>query len=104
MIKLKSKLEANNFGGIIIKKGLNVVSNDIYFNVLLKNKTYLNFEQRGYIENIAGESEAPPPQKIPDFTSMPYKDLKAYVIAHNIEVASMKKADILQVLGIKKRG
>lgn len=103
MIKVKSKLENNIFDGVLIKKGYNIIENNVYFNVLEKNPTFTSFKAKGFIKDIAGECEVKKECKTeekPDFASMSYADLKKYVKDNNIEVESMKKDDIYKALGI----
>ncbi len=104
MLKIYSKLEDNNFSGVIIKKGLNCIPDKIGKKLILLDKAFKNFVEKGFIKieakdqnpkkaNKASVQEAPL-----DFNSMTQPELKSYVLKNNIEVPSFKKADILSVL------
>lgn len=100
MIKLISKLEANIFDNVLLKKGINVIS-EAAFNQLKKNKTFLNFFDAGFITHIVAEKIKEAKTEIrekPDFSKFSYEDLKKYVKENNIKVSSMKKTDLLAAL------
>lgn len=102
MIKLKSKLENNIIDGVLIKKGLNHIE-DTVFDKLKQNKTFIKFLELGFISNLLLKKVKEVKTEInnkPDFASMSYEDLKKYVKDNRIEVKSMKKADILEALGV----
>lgn len=95
-----SMLEDNIFSGILVKKGLNNLS-DKQYNVLTSSRHFQAACVKGFIRQITPVS--PEVKKavsaiIPDFDTMSYEELKKYVKENNIEVPSMKKADILKTL------
>ena len=90
-MKLISKLENNVIAGVLIKKGKNEIEDAVY-NTLCKDKHFARFVKNGYIVKETGDK---PENK---FESMTYDELKQYVKDNNIEVPSLKKADILKVL------
>lgn len=95
-----SMLEDNIFSGILVKKGLNNLS-DKQYNVLTSSRHFLAACAKGFIRQITPVS--PEVKKavsaiMPDFDTMSYHELKKYVKENNIEVPSMKKADILKTL------
>lgn len=97
MIKIKSKLENNIFGGIELKKGVHSYTNsefarmnfdkDFRKHILVKNIEIFNLKP---VETAKEEK--------PDFAKMPYRELVAYVRANKIKTKSMKLADILEAL------
>ena len=100
MKTITSFLEKNIFNGITIKKGLNNLT-DSQFKKAMQNKAFAAFVDRGLIREITAKT--PDEKRVvasvkPDFDTMAYAELKKYVIKNNIEVASMKKADILKAL------
>ena len=109
MIKINSLLENNIFDEILIKKGKNRISDDIYTQ-LLNNKTFNHFVDNGMIkiersECVTIDEQEPEYINIPEeketpinFDRISYNELKAYVIKNNIPVKSMKKVDILAAL------
>lgn len=100
MINIKSKLENNMFDNVLVKKGINHISEEL-FNKLKQNKTFKAFCDLGYIACTAKEKVKEVKEEIankPDFSKFSYDELKAYVKKHNIKVPSLKKADILAVL------
>ena len=96
-----SALENNMFSGILLKKGKNIIS-DREYNTLLLNVDFCTFIALGYIKvkgaDFTKVKQAVTESVTPDFDSMTYAQLKKYVIDNNIQVKSMKKADILESL------
>lgn len=100
MVKLKSKLENNIFDNVLVKKGINHISEEL-FNKLKQNKAFKSFCDLGYIACTVKEKVKEVKEELtnkPDFSAMSYDELKAYVKEHNIKVPSLKKVDILAVL------
>ena len=100
MKTITSFLEKNIFNGITIKKGLNKLTNS-QFEKAMKDKAFIAFLDRGLIREIAVKTQDEKrviSEIKPDFDTMSYAELKKYVTENNIEVISMKKADILKVL------
>lgn len=100
MKTITSFLEKNIFNGITIKKGLNNLT-DSQLKKAMQNKAFAAFVDRDLIREITAKT--PDEKRVVseakfDFNSMSYTDLKKYVIENNIEVSSMKKADILKAL------
>ena len=96
-----SALENNIFSGVLLKKGKNIISDRAY-NTLLLNVDFCTFIGLGYIK-VKGADFTKVKQTVtesvtPDFDSMTYAQLKKHVTDNCIEVKSMKKADILEVL------
>lgn len=97
-MQIKSKLEDNIFGGVLLKKGLHGYKNAEYTrmsfdkefkrNVLFGNIVILNLKP----------AEEKKEETKPDFTKMNYKELVAYVKENGIKTKSMKLADILTAL------
>lgn len=103
MIKIYSKLEDNIFSGIKIKKGLNCLPDKTGKQLVLLDKAFKGFVEKGLIKIEAKElanKKANAASSVPalDFNSMTQPELKSYVIKNNIQVPSYKKADILSVL------
>lgn len=97
-----SKLEDNLFSGVLVKKGLNIIKDDIYRR-LCGSKQFKQFCEGKYIEvteaeNGAAQGDTKDIKDTKDFGSMSYSELKAYVLENNIKVKSLKKADILEAL------
>lgn len=95
-----STLEDNIFSGILVKKGLNNLS-DKKYKVLTSSRHFQAACAKGFIRQIIPVS--PEVKKavsaiMLDFDTMSYDELKKYVKENNIEVPSMKKADILKTL------
>lgn len=95
-----SALEDNIFSGILVKKGLNNLS-DKQYKALTSSRHFPAACAKGFIRQITPVS--PEVKKavsaiMPDFDTMSYDELKKYVKENNIEVPSMKKADILKTL------
>lgn len=95
MQKVLSKLENNKFSNVVVKKGLNLI-NDKDFKTLSDNTQFKSFVEKGYIQ-IKAKAKKINTEK-PDFNSMDYNELKKYIKNNNIEVPSLKKDDILNVL------
>ena len=100
MKTITSFLEKNIFNGITIKKGLNNLT-DSQLKKAMQNKAFAAFVDRGLIREITAKT--PDEKRVVsevkfDFDSMSYADLKKYVTENNIEVTSLKKADILKAL------
>ncbi len=100
MKTITSFLEKNIFNGITIKKGLNNLTNS-QFEKAMQDAAFATFVDRGLIREIAAKT--PDEKRVvasikPDFDTMAYTELKKYVTENNIEVISMKKADILKAL------
>lgn len=100
MKKIFSMLEDNIFSGILVKKGLNNLS-DKQYKVLISSRHFQAACTKGFIGQITPVS--PEVKKavlaiMPDFDTMSYNELKKYVKENNIEVPSMRKADILKTL------
>ena len=93
MTIIYSTLENNVFSKILVKKGKNTINEEVYAE-LLKDKAFKGFLEKGFIKIEEQDEEITQT----DFTKMTYDELKAYVKANNIEVKSMKKADILEAL------
>ena len=93
MQKVLSKLENNKFSNIVVKKGLNLV-NGKDFKILSKDVQFKSFVEKGYIRILLKTKKT----EKPDFNSMNYNELKKYVKENNIEVPSLKKDDILNIL------
>lgn len=100
MIEIKSKLENNVFGGVVLKKGINKYRDCDY--------ARMNFDKEFRKHLIVGNVqilglkpvEKPVKQKKekPDYTKMSYKELVQYVKDNKIKTKSMKTADILEAL------
>lgn len=98
-----SKLENNVFSGILVRKGKNKISDKDYQTLLL-DVNFVAFTGLNYLK-VEGAQFTKVAKAVDktieedmDFESMSYQDLKAYVQKNNIEVPSLKKADILSVL------
>lgn len=100
-MKILSKLENTYIKGILIKKGINEIPEDVY-KILSENKIfqkYLKFKHVEIFKNIqrALQTKAKKVEKeLTAFENMSYNDLKNYVIQNKIETNSMKKDDLLQ--------
>lgn len=97
MIKIKSKLEKTVFNGVELKKGIYSYNNASYTRMSVdrefkKHILVKNIEILG-LKPVAEEKE-----EKPDFATMPYKELVAYVRKNKIKTKSMKLADILAAL------
>lgn len=113
MVKIKSTLEANIFDGVLIKKGINILS-ESEAEIIFNNYTVKDLLKKGYLrvidlkdvkakeekktEQKTKQKEEKKDDKKPDFASMDYNDLKKYVKENNIQVESLKKEDILKAL------
>lgn len=94
MKKIISALENNLFSNVLIKKGLNIIEDDIY-KKLCSDKQFKIFLSRGYIKPEAEEKEK-------NYEDMSYQELKRYVQKNNIKVNSFKRVDILEALKDKE--
>lgn len=104
MVQIKSKLEANIFDGVLIKKGMNELTEE-QAEIIFNNYTVKDLLQKGYLRvidlkdiKVREAKKANNPEVKPDFTKMSYNELKAYVGKHNIKTKSMKKDDLLEAL------
>lgn len=104
MKTIVSMLEDNIFSGILVKKGINNLS-DKQYKVLTSSRHFEAACAKGFIMQftpVSPEVKKAVSAIIPDFDTMSYNELKKYVKENNIEVPSMKKADILKaVAGVK---
>ena len=104
MLKIYSKLEDNIFSGVTIKKGLNCIPDKVGKKLVLLDKVFKNFVEKGFIkievkDQSSTKANKASVQETPlDFNSMTQPELKSYVLKNNIQVPSFKKADILSVL------
>lgn len=99
MIEIKSKLENNVFGGVVLKKGINKYRDCDY--------ARMNFDKEFRKHLIVGnvqilglkpvEKPILKKEKL-DYTKMSYKELVQYVKDNKIKTKSMKTADILEAL------
>lgn len=99
MIEIKSKLENNVFGGVILKKGINKYRDCDYARMNFDKE----FKKHLIVGNIQilGLKPVEKPvkkEKKPDYTKMSYKELVQYVKDNKIKIKSMKTADILEAL------
>lgn len=108
MIKLYSKLENNEFSGILVKKGLNTLT-DEKFEILKHDSGFYQAMYNGFIDvtednPVAAPEPIPapvenndPPQPV-DFNKMNYQQLLKYCKQNGIQVSSNKKADLLAAI------
>lgn len=97
-MQIKSKLEDNIFGGVLLKKGLHAYKNAEYTRMSFDKE----FKKNVLVGNIVILNLKPTEEKKeetkPDFSKMSYKELVAYVKENGIKTKSMKLADILAAL------
>ena len=101
-----SMMEDNIFSGILVKKGLNNLS-DKKYKVLTSNRHFQAAYAKGFIRQIisvSAKTEKPTGAVNPDFNTMPYAELKKYVKENDIKAASQSKADILAAIENYKKG
>ena len=96
MKNIISLLENNLFSDVLIRKGVNTIADEVYTE-LCKNKQFKSFAEQGYIK-VETETKKEDLNKEKSYENMSYSELKAYVQKNNIEVKSLKKADILEAL------
>lgn len=95
-----SKLENNIFSGILVKKGINKISDKDY-NVLLLDVNFCTFSGLGFIKIKGAKFEKVKEEVKKSFDDMSYQELVAYVKANNIKTASKSKVDILAAINRK---
>lgn len=101
MLKLVSKLEANIFSGILVKKGINFVNKTVFLR-LIKDGNFLKFWNKGFF-NVKEDPEPtidrPKVNEIKlDYESMKWQDLQAYAKSKGISINKKTKVDIINEL------